>query len=84
MGADDFESLAQIDENERLGLPDIGVGRGSVIENAILDKNARIGRNVVIRSHMGAPDEETDNYVVRDGIVVVPKGAVIPDILSFS
>ncbi len=79
MGADDFESLAQIDENQRLGLPDIGVGRGSVIENAILDKNARIGRNVVIRSHMDAPDEETDNYVVRDGIVVIPKGAVVPD-----
>ncbi|HQE91436.1 MAG TPA: glucose-1-phosphate adenylyltransferase [Anaerolineae bacterium] len=79
MGADDFESLAQKDENQRLGLPDIGVGHGSVIEDAILDKNARIGCNVVIRSHLDAPNEETDNYVVREGIVVVPKGAVIPD-----
>ncbi len=79
MGADDFESLTQKDENRRLGLPDIGVGRGSVVEDAILDKNVRIGRNVVIRSHAGMPDEETDTYVVRDGIVVVPKGVVIPD-----
>lgn len=79
MGADYYETLAQIDENRRLGLPDIGVGAGSVIENAILDKNVRIGRNVVIRSHEQRPDVETDSYVVRDGIVVVPKGAVIPD-----
>ncbi len=79
MGADEFESAAQKEENRRLGLPDIGVGSGSVIENAILDKSVRIGRNVVIRNHAGAVDEETDTYVVRDGIVVVPKGVVIPD-----
>lgn len=79
MGADYFETMAQIEENAELGLPDIGVGMGSVVENAILDKNVRIGRNVVIRNHDGAADEETDTYVVRDGIVVVPKGAVIPD-----
>jgi glucose-1-phosphate adenylyltransferase len=79
MGADDYESAADQDENRRLGLPNIGVGPGSHIENAILDKNVRIGRNVVIRNHMGAQDEETDTYVVRDGIIVIPKGAVIPD-----
>jgi len=79
MGADYYETDAQKEENERLGLPDMGVGPGSVIENAILDKNVRIGRNVVIRDHARMEDEETDSYVVRDGIVVVPKGAVIPD-----
>lgn len=79
LGADYFETEAQKDENARLGLPNIGVGAGSVIEHAILDKNVRIGRNVVIRSHVGNEDLETDTYVVRDGIVVVPKGAVIPD-----
>ncbi len=79
MGADYFETQAQLEENRRLGLPDIGVGPGSVIENAILDKNVRIGRNVVIRNHEGMADEETDTYVVRDGLVVLPKGVVIPD-----
>jgi len=79
MGADGFESVAEKEENRRLGLPDIGVGAGSVIENAILDKNVRIGRNVVIRNHAQSEDVETDTYVVRDGIVVVPKAAVIPD-----
>jgi glucose-1-phosphate adenylyltransferase len=79
MGADDFDSAAEREENRRLGLPDLGVGAGSVIENAILDKGVRIGRNVVIRNHAGAEDEETDTYVIRDGIVVVPKGVVIPD-----
>jgi glucose-1-phosphate adenylyltransferase len=79
MGADYYETLAQLEENKELGLPHIGVGPGSVIENAILDKNVRIGRNVVIRNHDGNEDQETDTYVVRDGIVVVPKNVVIPD-----
>jgi len=79
MGADYYETMVQLEENAELGIPHMGVGEGSVVENAILDKNVRIGRNVVIRSHEGAPDEETDTYVVRDGLVVVPKGAIIPD-----
>jgi glucose-1-phosphate adenylyltransferase len=79
MGADFYETIAQREENAELGIPNMGVGEGSVVENTILDKNVRIGRNVVIRSHSGAPDEETDTYVVRDGIVVVSKGAIIPD-----
>ncbi len=79
MGADYFETDGERRENVELGLPDIGVGEGSVIEGAILDKNVRIGRNVVIRSHEGHPDEEKKSYVIRDGIVVVPKGVTIPD-----
>lgn len=79
MGADYYETQVQLEENRRLGLPNIGVGEGSVIEHAILDKNVRIGRNVVIRNHEGFEDCETDTYVVRDGIVVLPKGVVIPD-----
>lgn len=79
MGADYYETIAQIEENKRLGIPDIGVGKGSVIENAILDKNVRIGRNVVIRNHEGKEAVETETYVVKEGLVVVPKGVVIPD-----
>lgn len=79
MGADYFETDAEIAENKRLDRPNIGVGEGSVIEGAILDKNVRIGRNVVIRNHAGEPDSETKSYVIRDGIVVIPKDMAIPN-----
>jgi glucose-1-phosphate adenylyltransferase len=78
MGADYYETDEQRAENRRLGRPDIGVGNGSVIEGAILDKKARIGRNVHIRYLPNRPDSETENWVARDGLVVVPKSAVIP------
>jgi glucose-1-phosphate adenylyltransferase len=80
MGADFYETAERKAENLRLGQPDVGIGKGSVIEGAIIDKNARIGVGVTIRPH--APDDdmvETDSYVIRDGIVVIPKNAVISD-----
>lgn len=79
MGADYYETDDERTENARVGLPDIGVGVGSVIEGAILDKNVRIGRNVVIRNHEGAKDQEKKSYMIRDGLVVIPKGTTIPD-----
>jgi glucose-1-phosphate adenylyltransferase len=79
MGADFYETEANREENRRLGRPDIGVGPGCVIEGAIIDKNARIGRRVIIRMMADRPDEEHENWVARDGIVIVPKNAIIPD-----
>ena len=79
MGADYYENEAQKAENRRLGRPHVGIGAGAHIERAIIDKNARIGQGVVIRSHEGEPDREEENYVIRDGIVVIPKNAIIPD-----
>lgn len=79
MGADYYETEAERKENRRLGRPDVGIGPGCVIEGAIIDKNARIGRRVVIRMTPNRPDEEHDNWVARDGIVIVPKNAIIPD-----
>lgn len=79
MGADFYETDADQVENRRLGRPDVGIGPGCVIEGAIIDKNARIGRRVVIRMVPDRPDEEHENWVSRDGIVIVPKNAVIPD-----
>jgi glucose-1-phosphate adenylyltransferase len=79
MGADYFETSFQRDETARLGRPDVGIGEGTLIEDAIIDKNVRIGRRVKIRA-AGKPKEfDGDVFYVRDGIVVVPKGAVIPD-----
>lgn len=79
MGADDYETDEELAENRRLGRPDIGIAAGSVIEGAIIDKNARIGHNVEIRYLPNRPDEEHDNWVSRDGIVIISKNAVIPD-----
>jgi len=79
MGADYYETSDHRAENRRMGRPDFGVGDGSVIEGAILDKKARIGRNVHIRHLPDRPDSETENWIARDGLIVVPKSAVIPD-----
>ena len=79
MGADFFETDADRSENRRLGRPDVGVGPGCVIENAIIDKNARIGRGVKIINPAHLDHQDGQGYHIRDGIVVVPKDAAIAD-----
>ncbi len=80
MGADVIESTKQRETNLRAGRPDMGVGAGSHIEKTIVDKNARIGKNVRILNEANVFDsEEHPLYMIRDGIVVVPKFAVIED-----
>ena len=61
------------------GGPPLGIGEGSLIQDAIIDKNARIGRNVVITNKNGVTDAEGAGWAIREGIVVVTKNAVIPD-----
>jgi glucose-1-phosphate adenylyltransferase len=78
LGSDYYEAHESILANEKAGRPRIGVGSNSKIENAIIDKNARIGNNVVI-SPAGKP-ENADHalYYIRDGIVIIPKNGVVP------
>ena len=79
MGADFFEDDDDRAENRDLQRPDLGVGRNCHIENAILDKNARIGNNVRL-SPEGKPDMfEKGDVIVRDGVLIVLKGGIIPD-----
>jgi glucose-1-phosphate adenylyltransferase len=59
--------------------PPLGIGEDSVLEEAIVDKNARIGRGVVVTPKPRGTEIEGANYWVRDGITVFPKGAVVPD-----
>jgi len=73
MGADHFE-LGQAASSH----PAIGIGKNCVIDRAIIDKNARIGDGVVITPEGKSADLDADNYFIRDGIVVIPKNAVIP------
>lgn len=79
LGADHFEAEADFKENLRRGRPHIGVGAGSVIKNAIVDKNARIGANVRLTPFGIEEKHETASIFVRDGVLVVKKGAIIPD-----
>jgi len=79
MGADLYESLDDIARNRDRGVPDMGIGRDCEIRNAIVDKNARIGHGVKLINARGAAAETADNYSIVDGIIVVPKAAVIPD-----
>jgi glucose-1-phosphate adenylyltransferase len=78
LGSDYYESYESIVEYEKLGKPRIGIGANCRIDNTIVDKNARIGNNVVI-SPAGKPENlDHANYYIRDGIVIIPKNAVIP------
>ncbi|QIG89109.1 glucose-1-phosphate adenylyltransferase [Chryseobacterium sp. POL2] len=77
MGADYYQSTAEILENERHDIPNIGIGKFCYIERAIIDKNCQIGDNVRIIGGKHIPDGDYDTYSVKDGIIVVKKNAVI-------
>ncbi len=79
MGNDYYETLEEMETNAKKGIPKIGIGDRCYIKNAIIDKNCRIGNDVRING--GSHLENTDHqlYAVKDGIVVVKKGAVLPD-----
>jgi glucose-1-phosphate adenylyltransferase len=79
LGADLYESALDAERSTREGTPPIGIGADSIIENAIVDKNARVGRGVHILNEAGERERDAANYYIRDGIVVIPKNAVIPD-----
>jgi glucose-1-phosphate adenylyltransferase len=78
LGSDYYESKESVEKNESQGRPRIGIGENCKIENAIIDKNARIGNNVTI-TPAGKPENvDHERYFVRDGIVIIPKDGVIP------
>jgi ADP-glucose pyrophosphorylase len=71
MGADYYEKAGSA------APVNMGIGDGSEVDKAIVDKNARIGKNVVIKNLKGLRNYDGENYFIRDGIVIVPKNAVI-------
>jgi glucose-1-phosphate adenylyltransferase len=76
LGADYYE-----DNDDRMNgqsVP-VGIGSDSVLDRVIVDKNARIGRGVRLVNERGVVQEDGPNYYIRGGIIIVPKGAVIPD-----
>jgi glucose-1-phosphate adenylyltransferase len=79
LGANYYESEAPPDNAIGHLRPRLGVGDGSVLQRVILDKNCRIGRNVQIVNHRNLATADGDNYYIRDGIVIIPDSAIVPD-----
>ena len=79
VGADFYETLEDMRAAEASGIPVVGIGSESIIENAIIDKNARIGRRVRIVNEAGLKEKDGKGYYIREGIVIVPKNGIIPD-----
>ena len=79
LGSNNYETEASKAASDQDGIPRIGVGGNTRIENTIVDKNARIGADCVITPE-GKPEHlDGKNYFIRDGIAIIPKNAVIPD-----
>ena len=79
MGADFYQNDPRAATNSS-SIPPIGIGSGSIVEGAIIDKNCRIGKNVVVRlPSENVPDGRCGPVVIRDGVIVIPKNTVLPD-----
>jgi len=75
MGADYYVDEADTDPSK----PPIGIGPGCTIEGAIIDKNARLGADITIQPFPSGTEIKKENWVVQDGIVVIPKNVVLPN-----
>ena len=78
MGADFYQTTSSIISNDQSGKPNMGIGKFCHIDRAIIDKNCFIGNDVRIVGGKHLPDGDFENYSVKDGVIVVKKGAIIP------
>jgi glucose-1-phosphate adenylyltransferase len=81
MGADYYQTLEDMIADREAGRPRVGVGENTIIRRALVDKNARIGRDVRLLNEAGVEtaDGPDEMYYIRDRIIIVPKNALIPD-----
>jgi len=81
MGADYYQTFEDMRQDLTKGVPRVGIGEGSVVRHAIIDKNARIGTNSRLLNEAGVveADSPDKSYYIRDGIIIIPKNAVIKD-----
>jgi glucose-1-phosphate adenylyltransferase len=79
MGSDYYETLTDIAKDKSLGIPLLGIGNRCYINNAIVDKNCRIGDDVRINGGMHLENTDQPLYTIKEGIVVIKKGAIIPN-----
>jgi glucose-1-phosphate adenylyltransferase len=79
MGSDFYETLADIDADQKNGIPLLGIGQRCHIENAIIDKDCRIGNDVKVIGGNHLADADNELYTIKEGVVVIKKGAVLPN-----
>ena len=79
MGSDYFETLDEINHEQQAGFPLLGIGQRCHIENTIIDKNCRIGDDVRIIGGKHLEDTDNNLFTIKDGIIVLKKGAVFPN-----
>jgi len=79
MGNDFYQNIDDINDDNKNGIPLIGIGERCFIDNAIVDKNCRIGNDVYVKGGKHLADTSNDLYCVKEGIVVIRKGAIIPN-----
>lgn len=77
MGSDFYENSADIEKLDVRHIPKLGVGKKCILKNVIIDKNVRIGNEVVITNKKKIQHFDSDNYCIRDGIVIIPKNTII-------
>ena len=79
MGADYYQTLEEMRDELKKGWPRVGIGEGSIVRRAIIDKNARIGAGCKLVNEGGVIQSDGDDgsYFIRDGIIIVPKNSVI-------
>lgn len=79
MGADMYQTDDEVAADAEVGLPNLGVGEGSLLDGVIVDKNCRIGRGVHVQGGDVLKVPEATQVVIQDGIIVIPKETVLPD-----
>ncbi|HEY0981243.1 glucose-1-phosphate adenylyltransferase [Schlesneria sp.] len=79
MGSDDYQSEEEIQADANAGIPSIGVGDGCLLDGVIVDKNCRIGDGVHVRGGDVLKVPENPAVVIQDGVIVIPKGTILPD-----
>ncbi len=79
MGNDFYETIEEIAYNYAKKIPRLGIGDNCNLTNVIVDKDCRIGNNVNIKGGAHLQDSDHSLYAIKDGIVVIKKGAIVPD-----
>jgi glucose-1-phosphate adenylyltransferase len=77
MGNSLYETIDERNKNQENGIPNLGLGSNCVVRNSIIDMDCRIGDNVQLINRESIAETFQDNYAIRDGIIIVPKGSVI-------
>lgn len=79
MGSQSYETIEEHNTNREMNRPNMGIGKNCIIRNAIVDMNCFIGNNVQIINKDNKKDHQEKLYAIKDGVIIIPKGTIIPD-----